>query len=66
MRDGKKIADATFVSVHHNGALIHENITCSGPTRGHAFEGEVARAPLTVQGDHGPVALRNIWVRSLP
>ena len=62
-QDGKKAADATFVSVHHNGALIHENVTCSGPTRGNAFEGEVASAPITVQGNHGPVALRNIWVR---
>ena len=64
-QDGKKISDATFVSVHHNGVLVHESISCSGPTRGHAFDGEVARAPLTIQGDHGPVALRNIWIRPL-
>ena len=64
-KDGNKTSDATFVSVHHNGVLIHENVTCSGPTRGPQFEGEAATGPITVQGNHGPVALRNIWVRPL-
>jgi hypothetical protein len=63
--NGKKIRDATFVSVHHNGVLIHQNVTCSGPTRGAKFGKEAATGPLSIQGDHGPVALRNIWVRRL-
>lgn len=62
---GKKIADAEFLSVKLNGVLLHQNITCSGPTRGAVFENEAATGPLMIQGDHGPVALRNVWIREL-
>lgn len=61
---GKKIAPATFVKVVHNGTIVHENITCSGPTRGGAEE-EVASGPVRVQGDHGPVAYRSLKISPL-
>lgn len=57
---GKKTADARFLFVKLNGIVIHENIILSGPTRAAAFENEVAKAPLMLQGDHGVVAFRNI------
>ncbi|MDF2378561.1 MAG: DUF1080 domain-containing protein, partial [Verrucomicrobiales bacterium] len=60
--EGKKTTNATFVSVKLNGQLIHENEVCTGPTRGGIAQ-EAATGPLVFQGDHGPVALRNIWVR---
>ncbi len=60
--EGKKTENARFVRVEHNGVVIHEDVEVTGPTRGGA-EGEVASAPLVVQGDHGPVAFRKFHVR---
>ena len=57
---GKKITPAKFVYVKLNGVTIHENIFVSGPTRSAAFEDEKPTGPLLIQGDHGPVAIRNI------
>lgn len=57
---GEKTANARFVKVIHNGIVIHENVELTGPTRSAAFEDEKALGPLMFQGDHGPVAVRNI------
>ncbi len=57
---GKKIENAKFIKVMHNGMLIHENVELSGVTRGAVSEQETAFAPLRIQGDHGAVAFRNI------
>lgn len=62
--DGEKTSDATFLSVKLNGIVIHENETCSGPTRG-GMGTEAAQGPIMIQGNHGSVALRNVWVRGL-
>ncbi len=60
---GKKLQNAQFVKVIHNGQVIHENVEVTGPTRAAAFENrEQATGPLMLQGDHGPVAFRNLWV----
>jgi hypothetical protein len=60
---GKKIADARFVKVVLNGTVIHENVNQATPT-GHAWtQKEVATGPVLLQGDHGPVAFRNIRMR---
>ncbi len=61
---GRKIANARFERVEHNGIVIHEDIELAGPTRG-GYEGEVPFGPLRLQGDHGPVAYRNISLRLL-
>jgi len=60
---GEKIANAKFVKVFHNDVLVHENVELTGPTRGSAFEKEAPSGPLRFQGDHGPVAFRNIRYR---
>lgn len=57
---GKKTKNARLAEVRLNGVVIHKNVTLRGPTRGGYRTDEVARAPLMIQGDHGPVALRNI------
>ncbi|MGD1889689.1 MAG: family 16 glycoside hydrolase, partial [Cyclobacteriaceae bacterium] len=57
---GKKVRDALFRKVVLNGVVIHENVSVSGPTRAAAFDDEQALGPLMLQGDHGPVAFRNI------
>jgi len=63
---GRKTSNAAFVKVLLNGELIHENVELKWPT-GHAWrkEKEVPRGPLFLQGDHGPVAYRNVRVRPL-
>lgn len=59
-KDGRKIANAQFVKVVHNGVVIHENVDLTGPTRSPGFHDEAPLGPLMVQGDHGPVAYRNL------
>ncbi len=63
--DGHKVAIARFERVVHNGTVIHEGFECSGPTRGAWAERDVPQGPLRLQGDHGPVAFRNIRLRPL-
>ncbi len=60
---GKKIANACFVKVVHNGVVVHENVEVTGPTRASLFEDENPLGPLMLQGDHGPVAYRNLSIR---
>lgn len=63
--DGKKIQDARFLRVTHNGVVVQEDVAVTGPTRAATYEDERARGPLMLQGDHGPVAYRKIRIRSL-
>jgi hypothetical protein len=61
--EGKKTASARFVKVILNGEMIHENVEVPYPT-GHAWHNkEKATGPLLLQGDHGPVAFRNLRIR---
>lgn len=57
---GKKISNATFTHVTLNGVTIHENVEVPLPTGGPLENNEVPTGPLVIQGDHGPVAFRNI------
>ncbi|MEO6455623.1 MAG: family 16 glycoside hydrolase [Ginsengibacter sp.] len=59
---GKKIENARILRIELNGVSIHENVELSGPTRGALGNDEVALGPLRFQGDHGPVAFRNIKI----
>ncbi len=59
-QDGQKTEDARFLKVVHNGVTVHNNVAVSGPTRAASFDDEQALGPLMLQGDHGPVAYRNI------
>jgi hypothetical protein len=62
---GKKIANARLAKVVLNGTLVQEALKLRAPT-GHAWRiPEVARGPLMLQADHGPVAFRKIRVRPL-
>jgi hypothetical protein len=62
---GKKVRNARFVRVTHNGVLVQENVEVDGPTRAHMKLAEAETNPVMLQGDHGPVAYRNITVRPL-
>ncbi|MDP6445067.1 MAG: DUF1080 domain-containing protein [Pirellulaceae bacterium] len=62
--NGKKTANARFVKVTLNGKLIHENVEMKGPTPGGLTGREASTGPLMFQGNHGPVAYRNIKFKS--
>ena len=64
-KDGKKIANARLVKVVHNGTVVHENEELTGPTRASAYNDEKPLGPIMFQGDHGPVAYRNVRIRLL-
>jgi hypothetical protein len=63
---GKKIKNARFVSVKLNDQEIHRDVELDSPT-GNASTPlpEVAKAPVYLQLDHGPVAFRNVRVKPL-
>ena len=63
--EGKKISNAKFLRVLLNGVPIQENVEREGPTRACMDIPEAAKNPLMLQGDHGLIAFRNIYIRPL-
>ena len=46
-----------------NGVEIQKDVeVAKGPTGGHLYNDEKPTGPLLFQGDHGPVAFRNVRV----
>jgi len=62
---GQKIKSARFDKVVLNGQEIHRDVELKTPTGNNWRLKEIARGPILLQGDHGPVAFRNIRVRAL-
>lgn len=62
---GKKVENARFLRVLHNGQEVQKDVEVDGPTRAHMNIPEAALNPLMLQGDHGPVAYRNLYLRPL-
>lgn len=62
---GKKIANARFLRIELNGKVIHEDVEVKGSTGGSLPGPERPKGPIMFQGDHGPVAYRNIKVTPL-
>jgi len=64
---GSLLRPAT-VTVRHNGVLIQDNVTLSGPTAHYArppYTAHPDKLPIMLQ-DHGhPVRYRNIWLREI-
>jgi hypothetical protein len=61
--DGKKTANAKFLSVKLNGKEIQKDVEAPKPTGSELSSKEVATGPILFQGDHGPVAFRNLRVK---
>jgi len=62
----KKTAHARFLRVLLNDTLVQEDVEVAGPTGSRGRRAEAPKGPIILQGDHGPVAFRNIYVRPLP
>lgn len=63
--DGDKVKNALFEEVWLNGKLVQQDVEVTGPTRASPFTDEVAEDSIMIQGDHGPVAFRNLRYRLL-
>ncbi len=59
---GNKTANFKLLRVVLNGTLLHENLELNGPTPGGVTGKEAATGPIMFQGNHGPVAYRNIRI----
>ena len=58
----RKIEKAKLLKVELNGQLLHENLTLNKETPGGVAGEEAPEGPLMFQGNHGPVAYRNIII----
>ncbi|MDR3199273.1 MAG: DUF1080 domain-containing protein [Planctomycetaceae bacterium] len=59
---GNKTANALFKKITLNGKVVQENVEVTKPTGGGITMKESATGPLMLQGNHGPVAYRNIEI----
>jgi len=61
--NGKKTANARLEKVVLNGKVIHEDLELKGSTPGGVTGKEKPKGPIMFQGNHGPVAYRNLIIR---
>jgi len=64
-----KLVKPAYVTVLHNGLLVHHNQEIHGPT-GHRIlpkydQPIAAKLPLSLAAHHNPVRFRDIWIRPL-
>jgi hypothetical protein len=59
---GKKTANAKFAKVTLNGEVVQENVEVAHGTNVSRNAKEHPTGPIYLQGDHGPVAFRNLKV----
>lgn len=62
---GEKTQNALVRYVRLNGVTIHENVELQGPTRGALKNSEIPIGPIRIQGDHGPVAIKSLVIKSM-
>ena len=62
---GRKLEPARVLRVLFNGQLVQKDVDVPAPTRAALSIREAPQNPLMLQGDHGPVAFRNIYARPL-
>ena len=66
--DGDKLEKPAFVTVFHNGVLLHHRKEMMGPMRHKApseYSPHTLERPLLLQAHGTPVRYRNIWARRL-
>ena len=60
---GKMASRPKVLRVLLNETPVQENVTLPGPTVSHLNIPEAAVNPIMLQGDHGPVAYRNLYIK---
>jgi len=60
---GKKTAHARFVRVVHNGIVIQEDVEVPHASGTNWDRPQHPQGPVIIQGDYGPIAIRNVRVR---
>jgi hypothetical protein len=66
--EGGKVTKPAFVTVFHNGVLMHHRKELLGPARHRQvakYAPHEAEAPLQLQEHGNPIRYRNIWIRRL-
>jgi hypothetical protein len=64
--DGDKLIAPPYVTVLHNGVLVHNHVALAGGRdRSNAKDPFLVEGPLMLQDHPGPVRFRNVWVRPL-
>ncbi len=67
--DGKKLISPAYITVIHNGVVIHNHQQFYGPTKWRRVfkypETHPEKAPIRLQWHRDPIEYRNIWVRPL-
>ena len=66
--DDGSLTTPAYVTVVHNGVLVHNDVEIAGPTRfigEPSYEPHPLKQPLQLQDHANPVSFRNIWVREL-
>jgi len=62
-KEGKKTAHARFVKVVHNGKVIQEDVEVPYACGPNWDRKQVPQGPIIIQGDYGPIAVRNVRIR---
>ena len=62
-KDGKKTVNARLPKAVLNGQVVQDDTELKTPTGDRWKNAEMAEGPLMLQGDHGPIAFRNVKVR---
>jgi hypothetical protein len=65
---GKKLARPAYITVLHNGVLVHNHVELLGDTpydRPPAYTPHPAKLPLVLMYHDNPVRFRNIWIREI-
>lgn len=67
--EGEKLVSPAYVTVIHNGVLVHHHQAIQGPTLHKALASyaipHAPTGPLMLQDHNDPVRYRNIWIRPL-
>jgi len=66
--DGERLQAPAYMTVMHNGVVVHNHAALLGPTAHRAspqYKMHGAKGPLMLQAHGNPVRFRNIWVRPL-
>ena len=67
--DGDRLVSPAYITVVHNGVLVHHCQASLGPTDHRIFptynEPHGPKGPLMLQDHRNPVRYRNIWIRPL-